>query len=137
MGALFSLGLSFSICNEWGSFRVSEKLSLPNPSGKIDKMTPFLGITPGTWILLWGQTHVCGVEEHVWEQAHVCGIGAHICGYRAHVVGVHVHVVGHTSVKSGPWSGQWQGSLILRLSVLACLGCVSGTLGRTSKHLRL
>lgn len=58
----------------------------------------------------------------------MCGIGARICGYRARVVGVHVHVVGHTSVKSGPWPGQWQGSLILRLSVLALSGlCVWNT----------
>lgn len=78
-----------------------------------------------------------GSDTCTWGLAHVCGIGAGHCGYRAHAAGVHVPVVGHTSVESGLRSGQWQGSMVLRVSVLTQLVVRLGDSGGHGKDLRL
>lgn len=47
-----------------------------------------------------------------------------------------MHVVRHTSVESGPRSGQWQGCMVLTLSVLTQLVVRLGDSGGHGKDLR-
>lgn len=69
----------------------------------------------------WG-THM-GLGLGTVGTGHMHGWGTHAYGW-------------HMSVESGPRSGQWQGSLIVRLSELAQLSCMTRRLQGQSKYLR-